>query len=29
VKEGVGTGVYFTNLKPEDRERIKKLVERF
>lgn len=29
VKEGVGMGVYFTNLKPEDRERIKKIVARF
>jgi c-di-GMP-binding flagellar brake protein YcgR len=29
VKEGVGMGVRFTNLKPEDRERIKKIVERF
>jgi c-di-GMP-binding flagellar brake protein YcgR len=29
VKESVGMGVCFTNLKPEDRERIKKLVERF
>ena len=29
VQEGVGMGVRFMNLKPEDRERIKKFVERF
>ncbi|MBI3995317.1 MAG: PilZ domain-containing protein [Nitrospirae bacterium] len=29
VQEGMGMGVRFMNLKPEDRERIKKFVERF
>ena len=29
VQEGVGMGMRFMNLKPEDRERIKKFVERF
>ena len=29
VQEGVGMGVRFMNLKPEDRERIKAFVERF
>lgn len=29
VHEGMGMGVRFMNLKPEDRERIKKFVERF
>ena len=29
VQDGVGMGMRFTNLKAEDRERIKKFVERF
>jgi Tfp pilus assembly protein PilZ len=29
VQEGVGMGVHFTNLKTEDRERIKKFINRF
>jgi len=29
VQEGVGMGVRFTNLKAEDRERIKKFIKRF
>jgi hypothetical protein len=29
VQEGIGMGVKFLNLKPEDRKRIKKFVERF
>ena len=29
VQEGVGMGVRFLNLKPEDRKRIKKFVDRF
>ena len=29
VKEGIGMGVRFLNLKPEDRKRIRKFVERF
>jgi c-di-GMP-binding flagellar brake protein YcgR len=29
VQEGVGMGVRFTNLKAEDRERIKKFIGRF
>jgi len=29
VQEGVGMGVHFTNLKAEDRERIKKFIKRF
>ena len=29
VQEGVGMGVHFTNLKEEDRERIKKFIKRF
>ena len=29
IQEGVGMGVRFMNLKPADRERIKKFVERF
>ena len=29
VEEGVGMGVRFLNLKPADRERIRKFVERF
>jgi hypothetical protein len=29
VQEGVGMGVHFTNLKAEDRERIKKFIKSF
>jgi hypothetical protein len=29
VQEGIGMGVRFLNLKPADRERIRKFVERF
>ena len=29
VQEGVGMGVHFTDLKGEDRERIKKFIKRF
>ena len=29
IEEGVGMGVRFMNLKPEDRKRIRKFVERF
>jgi Tfp pilus assembly protein PilZ len=29
VQEGVGMGVHFTDLKAEDRERIKKFIKRF
>lgn len=29
VQEGVGMGVHFTDLKTEDRERIKKFIKRF
>jgi len=29
IKEGVGMGVRFKDLKPEDRNRIKKFIERF
>ena len=29
IQEGVGMGVHFTNLKAEDRERIKRFIKRF
>lgn len=29
VQEGVGMGVQFTDLKPEDRERVRRFIQRF